>query len=262
MALAGTHPDITLVSKPEDKSDIPLDAFLGTDERRGREGMCHAIALKPYLGGRKIALIDDADHLNIAGANCLLKTLEEPPPRSVIVLIGTSPAKQLPTIRSRCQLLRFSPLNEEVVAELLVSQNLVGDAEEARRLARFSEGSLQRALEMADPDLWSWRGSFLNSLAERPLRSAVLAQTVSAFVDEAGKEAALRRNRLRQIVLFASQYYRQAMVAAAGETNDASVDAPAACLERCMEALRQIDRNANQTTLIEAWLDDLACGKP
>ncbi len=65
-------------------------------------------------------MIDDADYLNAEGANALLKTLEEPPPRSVLILIGTSPAKQLPTIRSRCQLIRFRPLPIETVAELLV----------------------------------------------------------------------------------------------------------------------------------------------
>ena len=65
------------------------------------EGLCHDIALRPFMGGYKVALIDDADYLNAEGANCLLKTLEEPPPRSVLILIGTSPAKQLPTIRSR-----------------------------------------------------------------------------------------------------------------------------------------------------------------
>jgi len=62
------------------------------------------------MGGRKVAIIDDADHLNEEGANCLLKTLEEPPPCSVLILIGTSADKQLPTIRSRCQTIRFSPL--------------------------------------------------------------------------------------------------------------------------------------------------------
>ncbi len=107
---AGTHPDLHLVGKPEDKSFIPLELLIGDREHRRREGLCHNIGLKPYLGGRKIAMIDDADYLNAEGANSLLKTLEEPPPRSVLILIGTSPAKQLPTIRSRCQLIRFRPL--------------------------------------------------------------------------------------------------------------------------------------------------------
>jgi len=134
--LAGTHPDLEQVAKPKDRAFIPLELLIGDKEHRGREGLCHNISLKPYMGGRKIAIIDDADHLNPEGANCLLKTLEEPPPKSVLILIGTSPAKQLPTIRSRCQLIRFRPLPADVVAELLIARELVADAADARRLAR------------------------------------------------------------------------------------------------------------------------------
>ena len=128
------------------------------------------------MGGRKIAIIDDADFLNAEGANCLLKTLEEPPPRSTLILIGTSPAKQLPTIRSRCQLIRFRPLATDVVAELLTSTGLVRDPAEARRLARYSEGSVQRAMELADPELWSFRGTLLERLSAPILSGAATAQ--------------------------------------------------------------------------------------
>ena len=103
------------------------DTFIGDEDHRRSEGLCHDINLKPSLGGRKIAVIDDADYLNAAGVGGLLKTLEEPPPRAVLILIGTSPAKQLPTIRSRCQLIWFRPLPLDVVAELLVSRGLVAD---------------------------------------------------------------------------------------------------------------------------------------
>ena len=174
MALAGTHPDIEVVAKPEDKASLPLALFLGEDEHRGREGLCHWISLKPFMGGRRIAIIDDADFLSPVGhdeaANCLLKTLEEPPPQSLLVLIGTSPARQLPTIRSRCQLVRFRPLPEETVARLLVSKALVTDKAEAARLARFSEGSLQGAYELADADLWSCRRTLLEKLSAENAR--------------------------------------------------------------------------------------------
>ena len=115
---AGTHPDLEIVSKPADKRDIPLAAFIGEDDRRMKEGLCHRIGLKPFMGGRKVAIIDDADFLNPEGANALLKTLEEPPPRSVLILIGTTADKQLPTIRSRSQIIRFRPLPEDSVARL------------------------------------------------------------------------------------------------------------------------------------------------
>ena len=81
MALAGTHPDIEVVGKPADKAFLPVGIVPRRPQHRGREGLCHRIGLKPFMGGRRIAIIDDADYFNDAGANCLLKTLEEPPPR-------------------------------------------------------------------------------------------------------------------------------------------------------------------------------------
>jgi len=272
---AGTHPDLDLVAKPDDKSFIPVELLIGDREHRRREGLCHNIAMKPNLGGRKIAVIDDADYLNAEGANALLKTLEEPPPRSMLILIGTTPAKQLPTIRSRCQLIRFQPLPIETVTALLVSKGFVADPAEARRLARYSEGSLQRAMELADPDLWLFRNALYQKLSEAMLDSTGLARTVAAFVDEAGKEASARRARFRQIVAFAVEFYRQLLhaqcgvsasedselrshVSAAIERGVCDRELSAARLDRCLDAAAQIDRNANQSTLIECWLDDLA----
>jgi len=272
--LAQTHPDLQIVAKPKDKSFLPLELLIGDKDHRMREGLCHAIALKPFMGGRKVAVIDDADYLNPEGANCLLKTLEEPPPRSVLILIGTSAARQLPTIRSRCQLVRFRPLPTQVVAELLISRHLVEDAGEARRLAGYSEGSLERALELADPELWTFRSRFYERLADAELQSVRLSAAVLAFVNEAGKEAAARRRRLRSVIRFTAEFYRHLLYAL--ENLQRSEDAElgellgraleswpgsqpaAACLDRCLEAAEQVDRLANQATLVESWLDDLA----
>jgi DNA polymerase-3 subunit delta' len=277
---AGTHPDVDVVTKPEGKSDIPLALLIGDDEHRRRQGLCHNIGLKPYLGGRKVAVIDDADDLNPEGANALLKTLEEPPPRSVLILIGTTPAKQLPTVRSRCQLVRFRPLGPESVAALLVSKGYVSDPAEARRLAEFGEGSVGRALALADPAFWTFRTALVEHLRRPLLDCVALTQTVTAFVEAAGKEAPARRARLRQAVAFAAEYYRQLLHAQCGSlpsgdrpgvgcvritgpeatvhADPADVEPTAVRLERCVAAAAQIDRNANQSTLIECWIDDLA----
>ncbi len=270
-----THPDLMIVEKPRDKSFIPLDALVGEKERRMREGLCHDIALKPFMGGRKVAIIDDADDLNEEGANALLKTLEEPPPRSVLILIGTSADRQLPTIRSRCQLVRFRPLQPAVVGGILQSRGLVADAQQAARLAEFADGSIQRAVELADDDLWSFRRELLDMLARTPLESVKLAQSMVAFVEAAGKEAPPRRARMRQTIGFAAEFYRQWLRALAGLEVRADADlakaierAPrtpainsesiAACTERTLAALAHIDRNAHQAALLECWLDDLA----
>ena len=275
---AGTHPDVIMIAKPEGKADIPVELLIGDREHRRQQGLCHDLGMKPSIGGRRIAVIDDADYLNPAGANALLKTLEEPPPRSMLILIGTTPAKQLPTIRSRCQLIRFQPLPIETVAALLVSKGFVADPAEARRLARFSEGSLQRALELADPDLWSFRNTLYEKLSEPILDSGGLARTVASFVDEAGKEPSARRARFRQIVAFAAEFYRQLLHAQCGvsvsedvelrkqvnvamERGPGGQERSAARLDRCLDAAAQIDRNANQSTLIECWLDDLAAAR-
>ena len=272
--LAGGHPDLDMVGKPKDKSTIPVDTFIGDADHRMREGLCHRIGLKPFMGGRKIAVIDDADFLNQEGANCLLKTLEEPPARSVLILIGTSPAKQLPTIRSRCQMIRFRPLEPATVAELLVKHELIADEKEAARLAEYAEGSLERAVELSDPELWKFRAQLFERLADPRLDSLRLAKAVIAFIDEAGKEASQRRSRARQIIGMAAEFYRRWLrsVSGAAAEGDAELQAIveraqyahpldeetiARCLDRTLEALEHIDRNANQATLVECWLDDL-----
>ena len=275
-AAALSHPDLELVAKPRDRTFIPIELFIGDRDHRMRQGLCHRISLKPYRGGRKIAIIDDADYLNPEGANCLLKTLEEPPPRSLLVLIGTSEQKQLPTIRSRCQTVRFGALPEQTVAELLVAQGLVADPQRAAHLASLSGGSLHRALQLDDPAVSEFREMLLAELGRLSWGPVELSKTVGGFVDQAGKEAPPRRERMIQLLDFAADFYRQLMrifsglpiggdhamqqaVAGAYQVWPSDAEAAAACLERCLEAQTHVHSNANQATLLDAWLDDLAC---
>src|SRR5205085_1532092 len=165
---------------------------------------------------RRVAIIDDADTLDGEAANCLLKLLEEPPSRSVLILIGTSAEMQLPTIRSRCQIVRFSPLSGETIAELLLQHGFVTDSAQAERLAHYSEGSLARAAELADPALWDFRRKLLEGLSAPMVNSVRLAQETTTFVDEAGSEAPPRRARARQVIGFAAEFYRQLARALSG----------------------------------------------
>ena len=255
---ARTHPDLLLIAKPADKSFIPLSLLVGDDQRRMREGLCHDIALRAFSGGRKIAVIDDADDLNEEGANALLKTLEEPPPGSVLFLVGTTADKQLPTIRSRSQIIRFGGLDPEIIAELLLAQGVVENAADAQRLAALAEGSLSRAVELADDELWAFRDQFLAQLARVDQNSVALAREVNEFVDSAGKDAPSRRRRLRQIIRLAIDFHRDQLRAAtaAGDTPE-EWQRLASLVERSLEGLAQVDRNAHQATLIDCWLDEL-----
>ena len=274
--LAGTHPDFLFVTRPPVKSFIPKGLLCGEEpDYPVRQSLLFNLALKSFAGKRKIAVIDDADYLNQEGANCLLKTLEEPPARSVLILIGTIADRQLPTIRSRAQLVRFRPLEKSVVAKLLVQKGIAASAEEADRLAAFSGGSLARAVEMADPALWAFRSQLLTRLIETPLPSVAVAQSIMKFVDEAGKEAPPRRARLRLVIGFVAEFSRQlihrlaggqvagdtelaAAVERAAEQGSWSLESSAEACQRSLEAINHIDRNANQHTLVEAWLDELA----
>lgn len=272
---AGTHPDLHVISLPEGKSSIPVSLLIGEDEKRMQEGLCYEVALKPMLGGRRIAIIDDADALNDSSANCLLKTLEEPPPRSVLILLSERLDKQLPTIRSRAQLIRFQPLSDAEVEAVLIEQKLVEEPAEAARLAKLGEGSVTRALDLADPALGQFRASFLQALAARPLRNVTLAKQVADFVDAAGKEASLRRQRLRWLMGLAAEFYRElarglsgsepggdAMLQQAARLAIAKpgwdLDSVLRAADFALDAPGYVDRNANQALVIDAWLEQLS----
>ncbi len=272
---ADTHPDLLTVAKPPDRAFIPLDLFIGDKEHRMREGLCHDISLKPYMGNRKVAIIDDADFMNAEGANSLLKTLEEPPPRSVLILIGTTPAKQLPTIRSRCRVVRFDPLSEDAVADLLMKSGHVNDSAGARRLAQLADGSVGRALRMADGGLVEFRPKLFAALSRPALESVRLAGAVQSLVEDAGREAPRRRARFHQVLDTAVDFYRHLLrlhsgsaesddpelanyVNEAAGTIPGGAEAAAACIDHCLETGEYINRNVHQTNLIEFWADRLA----
>jgi DNA polymerase-3 subunit delta' len=283
--LAGTHPDVVVVAKPADKNYIPLELLIGDKDHRMREGLCHDISLKPFSGRRKVAVIDDADFLNQEGANALLKTLEEPPPRSLLILIGTSEQRQLPTIRSRCQVVRFSPLAEADVADLLLSTGSCSDKPLARRAAALAGGSLAKAIQWCDEDFLAFRATLYEQLSQRDYDLPPLAKTVTSFVEAAGKDAAQKRARMREVLTMGLDFYQHLIAGLSGSTPSSPPDpvgrgspdpalqaavatttrwwpgdaeAAASCVETCLDALSHVDANANLTTLAEWWLDELS----
>ena len=256
MFAAGNHPDLDVVGLPADKATLPIELFIGDRDHRNQAGLCHRLGLRPFFGSRKVAIVDDADHFGIPSANCLLKTLEEPPPSALLILIGTSPSRQLPTIRSRSQVVRFRTLPCETVAEILVESGAVADRNLARRVAQFSEGSVERAVQLADPALWSFRDQLFSSLNAARLDSVRLTRAVQSFVDEAGKESSDRRDRLRIVVGFALEFYRVRL--RESPESDRETGRAVQALDVCLTALEYIDRNANLGLVIQNWCEELA----
>jgi DNA polymerase III subunit delta' len=254
---AGNHPDFEIVGLPPEKSSLPIAIFIGDDQHRNQEGLCHRIAFKPFYGRRKVAIVDDADHFSIPSANCLLKTLEEPPESALLILIGTSPSRQLPTIRSRSQVVRFAPLSQEAVEKILIESGAITDPTRAARAAELGGGSVERALQMADPALGDYRRQLISDLTPPLLESARLARSLQAFIDEAGKEASLRRERLRIVIGFAIDQFRAALC----EDSDAQNEVAVESLDACLASLEHIDRNANLGMVIQHWCEELAAAK-
>lgn len=150
---AGTHPDLHLLSPPEDKNQILIDQI--------RE-LCRSLVLKSHAGGYKIALVIPADQMNAAAANSLLKTLEEPTANTVLVLITERPARLSATIRSRCQPLRFpTPSVEQGITWL--SQHALADP---ALLLRLADGAPLRALELSQDDTLARRRDWLDQLSK------------------------------------------------------------------------------------------------
>jgi DNA polymerase-3 subunit delta' len=118
-------------------------------------------------GGWRIAIVDSVDELNREGANALLKILEEPPRRAVLLLISHSAARVLPTIRSRCRLLALRPLPAADVAR--AAATAIGedpDAADIRAAAAAADGSVQRALALLDGEALDLRNR-ITALLER-----------------------------------------------------------------------------------------------
>jgi DNA polymerase-3 subunit delta' len=129
------HGDVGIVVAPK--------RLLLVDQMRHIEAEAN---FRPFEGKARVFLVDDADKLNDQSANALLKTLEEPPPTSHVILITSRPAMLLPTIRSRCQAIRFSPLTTAEIEQHLLKNKLATPAEAGLR-ARAGNGSIGRALE-------------------------------------------------------------------------------------------------------------------
>lgn len=167
----GIHPDVIYVQFEGIKS-IKVEQI--------REGVEDRLFLKSFEARFKVVIVDEAERMSNGAQNAFLKTLEEPPPNSVIILITSSPDSLLPTIRSRCQLVRFNPLPEELILIELNKKNVLS-AEEARISAKLSRGSLGRALSF-DIDTLNWRKELIQFLMNLKPASAMRVISLAEYM--------------------------------------------------------------------------------
>jgi len=251
--------------RPEERQELPISVV--------RE-LCDQFGYKPARGTYKVAIVDDADDLNEEASNAFLKTLEEPPPGAVLILVGTAAELQLETIVSRCQVVRFDPLPDAEIAALLLEQKVASDPEDAARLAALSEGSVSRARGLADPELERFRRALIDELAaEHGFEPPGLSQRLLAQVRLAGKEPVDQRRRASLLIGELARFFRGVLWQTSGLTapcpdaddRRAAValarrlepDAVLVAADRCIEAGYHLRRRLYMPLVLASLMHDL-----
>jgi len=147
---AGSHPDMRWLERLENPKTGALARNITVDQVRG---LAELFDLTPSMSPWRAVVIDAADDLEKSAANALLKMLEEPPANCVFLLVSHASGRLLPTIRSRCRLLSFQPLGDDVMASILETQMPSLAAPERARIIAQAGGSVGRALAFAALDL-------------------------------------------------------------------------------------------------------------
>lgn len=161
---AGSHPGLMVLKRGVNEKTGKLMTELSVGEVRRLAGF---FGMTSGAGGWRVAIVDTADDMNTNAANALLKLLEEPPGRAMLILLANRPGQLLPTIRSRCQRLDLRPLDDAAVADALKAHLPEMDANERNALARLAGGSIGAALTLA-----SGEGGDLAADADRLIENA------------------------------------------------------------------------------------------
>ncbi|MCL2449048.1 MAG: DNA polymerase III subunit delta', partial [Polyangiaceae bacterium] len=201
-------------------------------------------AFPPHEGRAKVLIVRRADELNASAANALLKTLEEPGPRTHFVLLTAAADALLPTIRSRTQRVRFGPLPEPVVAELLRDRG-VGSADAVATLAR---GSMSAALLLGDSDASAERAEFV-----RRTGAAIDARDAGAALDLAEEAKKIPKERLL-LHLEAFGAWLAAEARAAARSPGRAAEAAAVRYALTLAAAQAIEANGAVQLAIESML--------
>ena len=260
-----THPDVLQIRKPEDRQELPIRVI---------RDLCIDLGLKPMRGTRRVAIVEDADELSEEAANAFLKTLEEPPPGSVLMLVGTAAESQIATIVSRCRVLRFEPLTIAELTSILVEEG-IAKGTEAAELAERSDGSVSRARGLADPELGPFRRDLIRDIGgPQAFDPLAMAKKLDGFSKEAGKEAGPQRERALILIGELARLFRGVLWQTAGLEPPSTdpIDGEAIrnladklepedvflLADRCLLAASQVNRNAGRGLVFESLTHDLA----
>ena len=197
----GNHGDIHFIEPLPDKRDISIDQL---------RAMQRELSLRPYEAPRKACIIEPAERMSINAANSLLKTLEEPPGNALIILLTENAGMLLPTIRSRCQLIRFSHLSPEHIQTLLERSGILAGT--AALLAHMAGGSMQQAYGLDNESLTARREVVLTALDQMDI------DRIGTVFDSAEELSGNRDETIEMLDMMIS-FFRDAVHLAAGSSD-------------------------------------------
>jgi len=250
---SSNHPDVVQVAAS--------GVFIKIEQIREVQA---AIFLKPFMGRKKVYLIDEADRMNQEAANCFLKTLEEPPENSLLILITSRSFALLPTIVSRCQRLRFQPLTSVEVEQYLTSKRgLAG--EDARMMAVISLGRLGIALETSVDEVREELAEVALLLSptvlQQPVKIAEGASRWSTDIETTRKALLWISLWLRDRILFQVSPDRGRLLypplLGKAPTAPMNLDHALDCFRFIGEINRALNRNINRQLALEVLLMEL-----
>jgi len=190
---------------------------LGIENKQGNisvkdaQNILKTLSLKSYEGGYKIMIIWEADKLNTSASNKLLKLIEEPPDKTIFILITENEEQILQTIHSRCQALHFPPLGEEVIAKALEEKGI--SAAEALKIAHKADGSYTQALQMLEQheseDVFeTWFITWVRSAFRAKGNKAAIKDILEWSEDI----AATGRETQKRFLYYCLDFFRQALL--------------------------------------------------
>lgn len=194
----GHHPDILVPEHPPENKEEAKKRDDGGEYRRKRaipideiRTLVHRLHTRPTLGSRRAVIIDPADDLERSAANALLKALEEPPAGTYFLLVTHRPGQLLPTIRSRCRILRFGPLDNPAMERILRGSAPQADAAARAAAIAAAEGSPGAALDFVEHDLGALHQVMIRLIAEGDPHFALRG----ALADEIGARPSRERQQ-------------------------------------------------------------------
>jgi DNA polymerase-3 subunit delta' len=236
----GLYDPATIGRRTPETQDISIDQI--------RTLVLARAAFAPTEGKAKVFIVRRAEELSQSAANALLKTLEEPGARTHFVLLSSFGASLLPTIQSRVQRVRFGPLGDSVLIDVLVGRGIAPDR--AKELALLAGGSIAAALLFSDPEGAAQR----DEMAERTL-AAIASPDLGAALDVAEEAKKLGKEPIRPVLdAFAASLAMSGRRAATDDAQARRAEATAARYAQVLATQEQIDSNASVQLAIEAML--------